>query len=100
MSKKPRVGLYLSPEIIVNNPGYLEALVEKIGLNWVIIWFNGQLPPEVLAASPFDGAPPSPERVRNLLAQHLDGQPSTNKLDAALKAIGPHVGPSDAEQDA
>jgi len=91
MSKKPRVGLYLAAQIIVNNPGYLEALRQKIGLDWVIIWFNGELPPEVLATSPFDGAPPSPERVRSLLAQHLDGQPSTTKLDSALKSVGPHV---------
>ncbi len=92
MSKTPRVGLYLGSQVIVNNPGYLEALRDKIGLNWVIISFNGELPPEVLAQSPFDGAPPSPERVSSLLAQHLDGQPSTTKLDSALKSVGPHVG--------
>ena len=92
MSKTPRVGLYLGSSTIVNNPGYLEALREKIGLNWVIISFNGELPPEVLEKSPFDGVPPSPERVRSLLAQHLDGQPSTTKLDSALKSVGPHVG--------
>src|SRR5262245_20100103 len=91
MSKKPRVGLYLASKIIVDNPGYLETLREKIGLDWVIIWCNGELPPEVMAASPFDGAPPSPERVRSLLAHHLDGQPSTTKLDSALKTVGPHV---------
>ncbi len=91
MSKKPRVGLYLGAQIIVNNPGYLEALREKIGLDWVIIWFSGELPPEVLAASPFDGTPPSPQRIRSLLAHHLDGQPSTTKLDSALKGVGPHV---------
>lgn len=91
MSKKPRVGLYLNPNVITNNPGYLETLREKIGLDWVILWFTGELPPEVRAASPFDGTPPSPERVRSLLAQHLDGQPSTNKLDSALKGVGPHI---------
>ena len=91
MSKKPRVGLYLGSQVIVDNPGYLEALREKIGLNWVIIWFNGELPPEVRAASPF-GPSPAPERISSLLAKHLDGQPSTTKLDSALKGIGPHVG--------
>jgi hypothetical protein len=90
MSKKPRVGLYLSSQIIVDNPGYLEALREKIGLDWVIIWFDGELPPEVLAASPL-GSAPTPERVRSLLAQHLDGQPSTTKLDSALRSVGPHL---------
>jgi hypothetical protein len=91
-AKRGRVGLYLEPELIVRNPGYLEALREKIGLDWVILWFNGELPPEVLAASPFDGAPPSPQRVRSLLAHHLDGQPSTTKLDSALRTVGPHLG--------
>ena len=91
MSKKPRVGLYLTSQVIVNNPGYLEALREKIGLDWVIIWFNGELPPEVLAASPF-GTSPTPERISSLLAHHLDGKPSTTKLDSALKGVGPHVG--------
>jgi hypothetical protein len=91
MSKKPRVGLYLTAPVIANNPGYLEALREKIGLDWVIIWFNGELPPEVLAASPFGGTP-TPQRISSLLAQHLDGQPSTTKLDSALKGVGPHVG--------
>jgi hypothetical protein len=92
MSKTPRVGLYLGSKVIVNNPGYLEALREKIGLNWVIISYNGELPPEVLDKSPFDGTPPSLERISSLLAQHLDGQPSTTKLDSALQSIGPHVG--------
>lgn len=60
MTKSARVGLYLEPEIIVRNPGYLEALRDQIGLNWAILTFTGELPPEVLAHSPFDSAPPSP----------------------------------------
>jgi hypothetical protein len=91
MRKQARVGLYLEPQTVVDNPGYLEALREKIGLNWVILTFNGELPPEVLAHSPFDGAPPSPARITQLLAQHMDGQPSTRKLDSALKSVGPHL---------
>ena len=100
MSKSARVGLYLDPEIIVRNPGYLEALAEKIGLNWVILTFTGELPPEVLAYSPFDSVPPSPERVRQLLAYHIDGQPCTDDLDVALKSVGPHVSASNAQKDA
>jgi hypothetical protein len=107
MPKTPQVGLYLSPATVVNNPGYLEALIEKIGLTWVILTFTGELPPEVLAHSPFahspfahspfDRAPTkgewaSPERVTSLLAHHLDGRPSTTKLDSARKGVGPHVG--------
>ena len=91
MSKTPRVGLYLESNTIVKNPGYLETLREQIGLNWVILTFNGELPPEVLAQSPFDGVPPSPARISSLLARHLDGRPSTTKLDSALQAVGPHI---------
>lgn len=92
MSKTPRVGLYLDPGLIVRNPGYLEALREKIGLTWVILSYTGELPPEVLAHSPYDGAPPSPERVRSLLARHLDGQPSTTEFRSAMQSVGPHFG--------
>ncbi len=47
MSQTPRVGLYLGPETIVRNPGYLEALRDQIGLNWVILSYTGELPPDV-----------------------------------------------------
>jgi hypothetical protein len=100
MTKSARVGLYLDPEIIVRNPGYLEALRDRIGLNWVILTFNGKLPPEVLAHSPYDSVPPSPARVRELIAYHLDGQPCTDDLDVALRSVGPHVSASTPQKDA
>lgn len=99
MSKNARVGLYLDPDLIVRNPGYLEALREKIGLNWVILTFTGELPPEVLAYSPYDSVPPSPARVRELLAYHLDGTPCTDDLEVALRSVGPHVGASNAQKE-
>jgi hypothetical protein len=100
MTKSGRVGLYLDPDIIVRNPGYLEALRDGIGLNWVVLTFNGELPPEVLAKSPYDGVPPSPERVRQLIAHHIDGTPCTNDLAVALRSVGPHVSVSTPERDA
>jgi hypothetical protein len=100
MTKSARVGLYLEPEIIVRNPGYLEALRDQIGLNWVILTFTGELPPAVLAHSPYDSVPPSPARVRELIAYHLDGQPCTDDLEVALKSVGPHVSMSSAQKDA
>jgi hypothetical protein len=99
MSKIPRVGLYLGPGIIVRNPGYLEALRERIGLNWVIISYTGELPPEVLTLSPYDGAPPSPARVRSLIARHLDGQPSTTEFKSAMQSVGPHFSASHNEAE-
>lgn len=100
MSKNARVGLYLDPEIIVRNPGYLEALRDRIGLNWIILTFSGELPPEVMAHSPYDSVPPSPERVRELIAYHLDGTPCTDDLAVALRSVGPHVPASNPQKDA
>lgn len=90
MAKK-RIGIYLTPQVILRNPGYLEVLRDRLGLNLLVLIWNGELPPEVLALSPYDGAPPSPENVRSLIARHLDGQPSTDKFTSAMKSIGPHV---------
>jgi hypothetical protein len=100
MTKSARVGLYLDPDLIVRNPGYLEALRDGIGLNWVILTFNGELPPEVLARSPYDGVPPSPGRVRELISYHLDGTPCTGDLDVALRSVGPHASISNPQKDA
>lgn len=100
MNKSARVGLYLDPELIVRNPGYLEALRDGIGLNWVILTFTGELPPEVLAHSPYDSVPPSPARVRRLIAHHLDGAPCTDDLGVALRSVGPHVSISTPQKDA
>jgi hypothetical protein len=100
MTKKARVGLYLESEIIVRNPGYLEALRDGIGLNWVILTFTGELPPHVLAHSPYDSVPPSPERVRQLISHHLDGTPCTDDLAVALRSVGPHVPTSTPQKDA
>lgn len=100
LTKGARVGLYLEPELIVRNPGYLEALRDRIGLNWVILTFTGELPPELLATSPYDSVPPSPARVRQLIAHHLDGTPCTDDLEVALHAVGPHVSISSPQKDA
>jgi hypothetical protein len=91
MNKKKRIGIYLTPAVIVRNPGYLEVLRDQLGLNLLVLIWTGELPPDVLAHSPFDGAPPSPERVRSIIARHLDGQPSTDKFASAMKSVGPHV---------
>ena len=100
MTKDARVGLYLDPEIIVRNPGYLEALRDGIGLNWIILTFNGELPPEVLAHSPYDSLPPSQARLHELLSHHIDGTPCTDDLDVAFRSVGPHVSVSDPDKDA
>lgn len=93
------IGLYLNAGTIVRNPGYLEALRDRVQLKRVILSYSGELPPEVLALSPFDGQPPSDERILDLICRHIDGRPSATKLDRAREAAGPHmhVGGDDAE---
>ncbi|HMN29565.1 MAG TPA: hypothetical protein PKE45_15550 [Caldilineaceae bacterium] len=98
-AKKKRIGIYLTPQVILSNPGYLEVLRDQLGLNLLVLVWNGELPPEVLAQSPYDGAPPSPERVRTLIARHLDGQPSTAKFASAEKSVGPHVSAGGNDQE-
>jgi hypothetical protein len=99
MSGKPRVGLYLGARRILKNPGYLEALQRAVGLNLVIVGFSGEVPPEVLAANPFDGQPPSQERILSLITRDIDGRPVVRKYDSAMRSLGPHSSPggNDAE---
>jgi hypothetical protein len=95
MQKKKRIGIYLTPTQIINNPDYLSILRDQLGLNLLVLIYTGEFPQSVLNHSPFDGIPPSPERVTSLLAQHYDGNPSTQKLDSALKSVGPHFAAGD-----
>jgi len=87
-----RIGLYTSAQMVVDRPQYFEHLQEAVGLNLVILGFSGELPASVLRASPFDGPPPSDGRLVDLLATHLDGRPSSTKLDSARSGVGPHAG--------
>jgi hypothetical protein len=91
VEKKKRIGIYLTPSQILRNPGYLETLRDELGLNLLVLIYTGELPQRVLAQSPFDGIPPSPENVRSLICRHLDGNPSTAKFDNAFHSVGPHV---------
>ncbi|MBB29289.1 MAG: hypothetical protein CME25_10370 [Gemmatimonadetes bacterium] len=94
MSDQPvTTGLYLSPNMILKNPAYLETLKREIGLNLALINFTGELSDEVMKANPFDGSPPSDARIRSLLSHHIDGELCTQKLDSARSSIGPHVSP-------
>ena len=83
MAKAKKVGLYLDSGTILRNPGYLEVLQEKLGLNLVILGFTGELSQEVLALTPFDGAPPSEERIRALITRDIAGRIPATSLDSA-----------------
>jgi hypothetical protein len=99
MASLAKIGLYLNAGAILRNPGYLETLRRELNLNVAIIGFSGELPPRVLALSPYDGAPPSDDCLRSLLGRHIDGHPSATRLDHIRNSAGPHmhVGGDDAE---
>ena len=92
MEKKRRIGLYLDPKIILHNPGYLEALQKAVGLNLIILSYTGQLSQEVLALNPFDGFPPSDERIRSLITRDIYGRIIATSLEPAQQSLGPHMG--------
>jgi hypothetical protein len=93
MSAKDKlVGIYLGASEVLRNPGYLEMLRDKLGLNMVILGFAGQLPDAVRATSPFDGVPVSDARLHELLCQHIDGVPAAGPFDGEKQCIGPNVG--------
>jgi hypothetical protein len=91
MIHETKIGIYGSTSMVLETPGYLDLLQQHLGLNVIILGFSGQLPEQVLRTSPFDGTPPSAETLRSLLCQHLDGRPSSEKLDSTRGHIGPHV---------
>ncbi|MEZ4732900.1 MAG: hypothetical protein R3E79_37850 [Caldilineaceae bacterium] len=88
---KQRIGIYLRPDQIVRNPTYLNVLRDQVGLNLLVLIYTGAVSQQVLAQSPFDGWPPSPETIRSILAQRFDGSPCTDKFTNPLQSVGPHV---------
>jgi len=92
MQKKKRVGLYLDPRVVLQNPGYLEALQDAVGLNLIILSYTGQLSQDVLALNPFDGLPPSDERIRSLITRDIYGRIVAKSLEPAQTSLGPHMG--------
>jgi len=86
-----RIGIYLRPNQIVRNPTYLNVLRDQVGLNLLVLIYTGEVSQQVLAQSPFDGWPPSPDNIRSILAQRFDGSPCTDKFTNPLQSVGPHV---------
>ena len=100
MLKRPRTGIYLSSSIILSNPDYVKVLRDEIGLNLVILGFSGELPEDVLKASPYDGSPPSDDCLQGLVARHLDGEPvDRSELPQAGSSPGPSAGRGGSNTD-
>lgn len=86
------VGLYTDAQTLLEKPGYFERLQRELGLNLVIVGFNGELPGSVLAQTPFEGQPPTMASINAILARHLDGTPCSDMPELAQGSVGPHVG--------
>ena len=99
IEKKKRVGIYLTAAAVIDNPDYLTALRDELGLNLVILGSSGELPPEVLKESPFDGTPLSDECLHSLVGKHIDGQPvDTTEFDLVRASVGPGFGQGNDER--
>ncbi|MDA0748317.1 MAG: hypothetical protein O2954_17510 [bacterium] len=93
MSAPERTGIYLTTDVILNNPDYVKALQDGLGLNLVVLSFSGELPQDVLSASPYDSTPLSDKCLHDLVAKHLDGTPvDPLEFDQVRQSPGPSVG--------
>ena len=93
MDKTNRTGVYLTTKLILDNPDYIKALVDGMGLNLAILGFSGQLPEDVLSQSPYDGVPLSDECLHGMVARHMDGEPvDPLEFDQVRGSVGPSVG--------
>lgn len=93
MQKKKRTGIYLTTTRVLDNPGYIKALQDGLGLNLVVLSFSGELPPEVRQASPYDRVPLSDACLNDLVSRHLDGTPvDPLEFDRVRESAGPGAG--------
>ena len=100
MERKKRTGIYLTTKVILDNPDYVGALVDGLGLNLVILGFSGRLPEHVLAESPYDGVPLSDECLHRIVARYMDGEPcEPREFDQVRGSVGPSMGGGGSDDD-
>ncbi len=93
MDKTNRTGVYLTTKLILDNPDYIKALADGIGLNLAILGYSGQLPEDVLAMSPYYQTPPSDACIRDIVAKDMDGEPvDPLEFDQVRGSVGPSAG--------
>ena len=93
MDKTNRTGVYLTTKLILDNPDYIKALADGMGLNLAILGFSGQLPDSVLAESPYDQTPLSDACLHGIVAKHMDGEPvDPAEFDQVRNSVGPSAG--------
>lgn len=88
-------GLYLTTDVVLKYPDYIERLRDEIGLNTAVLSFTGEMSEEVLALSPYGGRTPTDEELDELVLRHFDGRPvDPREYEQAKKQCGPGVSAS------
>jgi len=96
--RRKRTGIYLGAREVLDNPGYVPALQEQIGLNLAVLSYSGAVPPEVVRHSPFDGVPLSDPCLHSVVARHMDSGPvDPREFDLVRAEVGPAVRQGDDE---
>ena len=68
-------GIYLTTDQVLKYPDYPQRLRDEIGLNTAVLSYSGQLPPELVARSPYGAGTPTEEELAQLVLRHFDGRP-------------------------
>ena len=85
-------GMYLTTDVVLKYPDYVERLRDEIGLNTVVLNFSGELPDDVLAKSPYGGRTPTDEELGALVLRHFDGRPvDPGEYEQARGLCGPGI---------
>ena len=93
-------GIYLTTDIVLKYPDYVERLRDEIGLNTVVLSFNGELPKEVLDLSPYEGRVPTDEALAKLVIRHFDGRPvDPREYEQARAMCGPGVSKNGSDKN-
>jgi hypothetical protein len=93
MERKRRTGIYLTTRQVLDNPDYVPALRDGIGLNLAILSYTGEVSETLRRSSPFDGVPLSDPCLLDLVNRHMDGSPvDPLEFDIVRSQVGPGVG--------
>ena len=85
-------GIYLTTDVVLKYPDYVERLRDEIGLNTVVLSFTGEMSEDVLALSPYGGRTPTDGELAELVLRHFDGRPvDPREYERAQELCGPGV---------
>lgn len=85
-------GLYLTTDLVLKHPRYVERLRDEIGLNTVVLSYTGEVSEAVAKLSPYGGRVPTDEELGQFVIRHFDGRPvDPLEYERAKGEIGPGV---------